>query len=154
MRKIRVYVDASVFGGTRDDEFRKESCIFFDRVQAGEYKVLISDETIRELDDAPEEVQSYLLSIPGDRLEIIPIDREVEELANQYIEAEVIGRSHLGDAKHVAAASIAGADLILSWNFKHIVSFKRIRGFNGVNMLLGYRTMTILSPREVVEDEK
>ncbi len=61
----------------------------------------------------------------------------------------------MADAVHVAAATVAGADVILSWNFKHIVNFSRIRRFNSVNVALGYRTMTILSPMEVVyEDEK
>ena len=49
---------------------------------------------------------------------------------------------------------MAGADLILSWNFRHMVNSNRIRGFNGVNVRLGYRNMAILSPREVSGDEE
>ena len=55
----------------------------------------------------------------------------------------------MADAVHVAAATLAGADLILSWNFRHIVNFDRIRGFNSVNIRLGYRSLTILSPMEI-----
>jgi hypothetical protein len=55
---------------------------------------------------------------------------------------------------HVAAATVAGADLILSWNFKHIVNFNRIRGFNSVNIRMGYRAMTILSPKEVSDEDE
>ena len=54
---------------------------------------------------------------------------------------------------HVATASVAGAELILSWNFKHIVNFNRIKGFNGVNVMNGYPLMTILSPLEVAYDD-
>ena len=57
------------------------------------------------------------------------------------------------DALHVAAATVAGADLILSWNFRHIVNYNRIRGFNSVNVRMGYRAMTIHSPREVGDEE-
>jgi hypothetical protein len=55
----------------------------------------------------------------------------------------------------VAAATVAGADMILSWNFKHIVNYNRIKGFNGVNVRYGYRSMTIYSPLEIAygEDE-
>ena len=53
------------------------------------------------------------------------------------------------DALHVASATIAGADLILSWNFKHIVSYDRIQLFNGVNILQGYRALDIRSPLEM-----
>lgn len=54
---------------------------------------------------------------------------------------------------HVATASVAGAELILSWNFRHIVNFNRIKGFNGVNVMNGYPLMTILCPLEVGNDD-
>ena len=60
----------------------------------------------------------------------------------------------MNDALHVAAATVAGADLILSWNFEHIVNFNRIRGFNSVNVRNGYRSMTILSPLEVGDEDQ
>ena len=65
-----------------------------------------------------------------------------------------LGEASIGDALHVAVATVAGADLILSWNFKHIVNFSRIRGFNSVNVRMGYRAMTILSPKEVGDEEE
>ena len=74
----------------------------------------------------------------------------MQELAEAYVRANVLAASSQNDALHVAAATAAGADLILSWNFKHIVNFSRIRGFNSVNVSLGYRTLTILSPLEVI----
>ena len=53
----------------------------------------------------------------------------------------------------IPRCSVAGADLILSWNFKHIVNFNRIRGFNGVNVMNGYPLLTILCPLEVGDDQ-
>ena len=78
----------------------------------------------------------------------------MQELAKSYIDANVLGQASEGDALHVAAATVAGADLILSWNFKHIVNFDKIRGFNSVNVSQGYRSLTILSPFEVSYDEQ
>ncbi len=83
-------------------------------------------------------------------VEVLPIGADVPELAEAYVRANVLAASSQNDALHVAAATAAGADLILSWNFKHIVNFSRIRGFNSVNVSLGYRTLTILSPLEVI----
>ena len=60
----------------------------------------------------------------------------------------------LSDALHVASATVFSADLILSWNFKHMVNFNRIRGFNGVNVRMGYRSMSIMSPLEIGDDEE
>ena len=39
-----------------------------------------------------------------------------------------------------------------SWNFKHIVHFEKIAGYQGVNSLRGYRSPKIYSPREVVKN--
>ena len=87
-------------------------------------------------------------------MERVDIDDEVKELAEKYIQAGVLGPASTSDALYVATASVAGADLILSWNFKHIVNFNRIKGFNGVNLMNGYPLMTILSPMEVAYDDQ
>ena len=152
MRKIRVYADTSVFGGTQDNEFADISRRFFERVRKGAFRVLVSEETIRELSDAPPSVMEVWNSLSSEMLERVEIDDEVKHLAQAYLEAGVLGPASSSDAIHVAAATVAGADLILSWNFRHIVNFNRIQGFNGVNVSNGYRAMTILSPMEVGDE--
>jgi predicted nucleic acid-binding protein len=149
MKTIRTYVDTSVFGGTQDDEFSVPSRRFFDRVDRGEFLVLLSAETLRELSRSPESVQAQWRALTPEQTEEVALTREVRDLAAEYVRAGVLGQASMADALHVAAATVAGADLILSWNFRHIVNFDRIRGFNSVNLVLGYRTMTILSPLEV-----
>jgi len=111
--------------------------------------VLLSAETLRELIISPEKVKLVWYNLPMAQVEEVPLNDEVGDLAQEYLRARVLGEASLSDALHVAAATVAGADLILSWNFKHIVNFHRIRGFNSVNIRLGYRVMTILSPMEV-----
>lgn len=152
-RKIRVYVDTSVFGGTEDDEFMDASRIFFQNVIRGEYVVLISTLTLKELSLAPKPVKDLLKNLPPSVIEEVPFDTHVQQLAQAYIEAGVLGQAWEDDCLHVAAATIANAELILSWNFKHIVNYNRIRGFNSVNVSIGYRSMTILSPLEVIYDK-
>jgi hypothetical protein len=154
MRKIRVYVDTSVFGGTQDEEFAEESQRFFRMVQKGTFAAILSEQTLRELSGSPDSVQAVWQNLPPGSVENIPIDDEIAELAYEYIMAEVLGKASIGDALHVAAATVTGADLILSWNFKHIVNFNRIRGYNSVNIRMGYRAMTILSPKEVNDEDE
>ena len=152
MRMIRVYVDTSVFGGACDEEFAEASKRFFGKVREGEYLVLVSEETSRELAKAPVAVRTVLEELPPESMEKVSIDDEVKALAQEYVRAGVLEHSSMSDALHVAAASVADADLILSWNFTHIVNFSRIRGFNGVNVMNGYHSMTILSPMEVGDE--
>ena len=154
IHKIRVYVDTSVFGGVLDKEFSEASQRFFRQVAKENYVVLLSGETLRELVGAPEAVREVWRNLDPNSIEEIEINIEVEQLAKAYVETGVLQMASLSDALHVAAATVFGADLILSWNFKHIVNFNRIRGFNGVNVHMGYRSMSIMSPLEIGDDEE
>ena len=154
MRRIRVYVDTSVFGGVQDEEFAEASKRFFELAGQGRLAVLVSQLTADELEDAPEDVARVLTELPAEQVESVPLNREVRDLAAEYVAAGVLGEASLDDATHVAAATVAAADLIVSWNFRHIVNYNRICGFNSVNTRSGYRSMLILSPREVIDDEE
>ncbi|GMR24207.1 MAG: hypothetical protein BMS9Abin37_2725 [Acidobacteriota bacterium] len=57
------------------------------------------------------------------------------------------------DAQHIAMATVARADVLVSWNFKHIVNLHRIQGYNSVNLRRGYPILEIRAPREVLLDE-
>ena len=149
MRRIRVYADTSVFGGTEDEEFAEASKRFFDLVNAGKYCVLVSQVTLDELDGAPDRVRAVMAALPEGSAEEAPVGVEVSKLAQAYIDAGVLSDSSRSDAVHVAAATVARADVILSWNFKHIVNYDRIRKFNGVNALNGYPQIEIHSPLEM-----
>jgi hypothetical protein len=61
-----------------------------------------------------------------------------------------VGAAHASDALHVALATVTHADMIVSWNFRHIVHFDKMREFNAVNVREGYGRLEILSPLEVV----
>ena len=150
-RRLRVYADTSVFGGCLDDEFADDSKVFFDEVKSGRFTLVVSSVTLRELLDAPEDVRRILASLPPDNVENFPDCPETVELRDAYIEAGVVGPGSREDAEHVAAASIADVDMIVSWNFKHIVHFEKISGYHGVNLIRGYKPVNIYSPKEVIE---
>ena len=152
MRRIRVYVDTSVFGGTADEEFAVASRRFFNRVHRGEFVVLVSQLTLDELTGAPDEVQQVLKDLPCGCIVQIAADEEAMTLAQAYIDAGILGSSRIADAIHVATATVARAELILSWNFRHIVNYDRIRKYNGVNALKGYPPVEIHSPLEMTDD--
>ena len=153
MRKVRVYVDTSVFGGARDEEFAEASKAFLERVRAGAYTILVSPVTADELEQAPHEVRQVLRSLPRAAIEDVPVNDEVHALADAYVTGGILPETSRGDALHVAVATVAAADLILSWNFRHIVNYDRTQRFNAVNLLNGYRTLDIRSPLEMVHGD-
>ena len=146
---IRAYVDTSVFGGVFDIEFADHSRAFFLRVQAGEVQVLLGDTTEKELARAPERVRELVDLIPAAMCVRCPSTAEIATLADAYLSAGVVGPKWKGDALQVASATIHGADVLVSWNFRHIVRFDRIRAFNAVNIDHGYNQLYICSPAEV-----
>jgi predicted nucleic acid-binding protein len=149
-KPLRVYADTSVFGGCFDDEFRNESVRFFEEVRLGQFVVVVSNVTLDELELAPDRVRGMLADLPPQQVEIINTSLELDGLRNAYLEAAVVGPASTNDAAHIAVATISNVDLVVSWNFKHIVHFEKIGGYEGVNSLLDYRSPRIYSPREVV----
>jgi len=72
-------------------------------------------------------------------------------LAKSYIEEKVVGKTSFADCVHIALATIYKVDYLISWNFKHIVNMERIRGYNSINLKLGYSILEIRSPREFLK---
>ena len=148
--RLRVYADTSVFGGCFDEEFAADSSRFFDEVRSGRFALVTSGVLLRELGAAPERVRRVLADVPREHVEGLPDTDEIRELRDAYLAAGVVGPGSEADAEHVAAATVAGVDVILSWNFKHVVHFEKIRGYQGVNLLRGYGPVSIHTPKEVV----
>ncbi len=115
--------------------------------------MLVSPITTRELKRSPVEVHDFLAGLSPECLEMIEFTVEMAELRDAYLSAKILGKKWGDDAAHVAAATVSRADLIVSWNFRHLVKWEKIRRFNAVNLSLGYPVVTILSPRELVSDE-
>ena len=150
MKKIILYADTSVFGGCFDDEFSEESNLLFKKIANGEFLLVISTRTEQELLYAPEEVQNVLLNISIDFVSKIELSDEVVVLRDAYLTAGILGKASIADAEHIAFATIADADFIVSWNFKHIVHYDKIRAYQAINLLHGYKKILIYSPKEVV----
>lgn len=152
MRVQKVYIDTSVIGGYFDKEFDVATRRFFDEVKKGEYKVVISNVTEGELLNAPERVKS-LLNVLDIDYEVIKLTDDVVSLALEYIRENVVGQTSYDDCLHIAIATVSRLDLLVSWNFKHIVNIKRIRGYNGINIKNGYPSIEIRSPKDLIDYE-
>lgn len=149
---LRVYVDTSVFGGVHDDEFRAPSMRFFAAVRRRFFTLLVSEALVVEISNSPAVVQATFEAHRA-HMEALETTVAATELAEAYLAARVVPAVSRVDALHVALASIARADALVSWNFKHLVQLRRIRGFHAVNVLRGYPLIEIRSPVEVIDDE-
>lgn len=152
-RIARIYLDTSVFGGYYDAEFEEDTQILFEKIGLRQFKIVYSDTTEDELLGAPEKVRQLLPGIDEQLKTRVELDEEAVDLADAYLYENVVGRTSRTDCFHIAMATINAVDILVSWNFKHIVNVKRIRGYNAVNMKLGYPTLDIRSPKEIIYNE-
>jgi hypothetical protein len=149
----RIYLDTSVFDGYFDTEFELWTKILFNKINEGVYKVIYSKLVDIELTPAPEKVRNLANSLPMSQLELIEISDEAFALADQYLKENVVGETSRSDCIHIALATLSNADILVSWNFKHIVNVNRIRGYNSVNYKFGHKILEIRTPREILAYE-
>ncbi|MBM4027885.1 MAG: type II toxin-antitoxin system VapC family toxin [Planctomycetes bacterium] len=148
MKKPRIYVDTSVIGGCFDPEFQLWSNGLVEDFRRGRFGLVLSDVTAAEVEPAPRvvrELHRKLLSIT----EILPITEEATAVLAAYQDHHVLGPRFRNDMLHIALATVAAVDVVVSWNFRHIVRLDKMQQFNGGNLELGYRALAIHSPREV-----
>ncbi|MDR0305169.1 MAG: type II toxin-antitoxin system VapC family toxin [Chitinispirillales bacterium] len=144
---MSLYLDTSIFGGYFDDVFMQDTRPLFQNIKDGKYIAFISSYVIKELKNAPDKVKKLLEDLNFKSLEV---SSECENLADEYINENVVGETSRDDCLHIATATINNIDILVSWNFKHIVNIQRIKGYNSVNMKKGYKQIEIRNPKEVV----
>ena len=147
---MKLYLDTSVFGGCFDKEFEIWSNQLFSEINSGNHTAIISKTTIGELKDALPKVSNLIKIIPTEFKEFVTETEETVSLAEHYVKEGVLTEKNKIDAIHIAIATINRVDVIVSWNFKHMVNLIRIRNYNAVNLKLGYAVIDIRSPKEVV----
>jgi predicted nucleic acid-binding protein len=148
MKRPQIYVDTSVFGGCFDTEFATWSNALMDDFREGRLRLMVSDVTAAEVALAPESIRKLFS-------ELLPLSTFLEvgsdalDLLSGYEARSILGPRFRNDMLHIAVATVGEADVVVSWNFKHIVRLDKIQLFNGINIELGYRPLAIFSPREV-----
>jgi predicted nucleic acid-binding protein len=151
--KQRIYIDTSIVGGYFDEEFKDATVMLFERLENNEVIFVVSDLLDLELINAPQQVREHLLKYTADKFQRVELTEEAVKLADAYIHEKVVGKSSLEDCRHIALATICKADVLASWNFKHIVNLDKIKGYNAVNLKLGYLMLEIRSPKDLVNYE-
>jgi predicted nucleic acid-binding protein len=157
MRKLKIYFDTSVLNFYYANDSPKEMLAtrkLFEQIKKGIYECYISDVVLAEVEKAEEEIKNRLKSLIVEyELKVLRVDEEVIALFEKYVEANIIPAKYENDILHIAVSVVNQLDVILSWNFEHIVKLKTKNEVNGINLLLGYRQIQIATPMEVIENE-
>src|SRR5262249_37099539 len=119
---------------------------FWERL--ADYDVAISELTLTEIRAArPVLREGMLIQIAGFR--VLPVSEGARNLAGEYVQRGVFSAAMAMDALHVALAVTTGQDILVSWNFRHLVNRRRRGLVNEVNVLMGNPSIEILAPPEV-----
>lgn len=144
--KLRVYLDATVIQAYEDPRRAGPLQGLIRQAARDEVVLVVSDLTVDELRDATAEVREVLDASVLPHAERVSLTNQVLDLADQYVERGVVARSRRADARHVAAATVAGVDVMASWSC-HIANWARIGRYNEVNRLMGYGPIDARDPR-------
>ena len=154
MKKLKVYLDTSILNFALGDDTPKEQAItlkFFDQIE--KYEPYISNIVLAEVNRCPDPKKQKMLNLVTEySIETLVLDESARALAQRYIQQGIIPQKYRDDAFHIAIASVNNTDVILSWNFEHIVKLKTKREVVAINLLMGYKEIDIYSPMEVVEN--
>ncbi len=151
MKKVTLYLDTSVLSAYYDERAkeRREGTIKFWKDALPNYKVYISEVTVKELEDTKDETLRRKFKSLIKSSKVLKANRRIRDLANAYIERGVFPEKYLSDALHVAVATFYDISYVVSWNFEHLVKVKTRKSVNLVNILEGYREIEIVSPQEL-----
>ncbi|RFS20083.1 PIN domain protein [Chitinophaga silvatica] len=150
---LNIYTDTSVIGGCFDKEFEVYSNALFEEFKSGTSKLILSDVVKAELERAGPNILSKPDEVPT-RFKIeIKTTLKAAQLAQAYIEQGALTNKCHNDALHIALATLQNADVLASWNFKHLVNLNRIKMYNSINLQMGYRTIDIRTPREILKPD-
>ena len=150
MKRLHIYLDTSVISHLdapdvpdKQEDTRK----LWDEIRIGKFEACISPVVVLELESCPEPkrsvLEAWLQSIPHT---ILQESAEVTELAARYLQAGILPKKSTRDRQHIAYACVYNCDMIVSWNFEHMVNYRTISGVRGANALAGYKEMPIYSP--------
>ena len=155
MRKLLLYLDTSVISFALSEDIpiedRNITLKLIEEINKGKYVGLISDVVVREIGNTRDSAKRDQLLKLVNQIElndILAVDKESDSLADKYIKENVIPAVYRDDALHIALASVKGLDILVSWNFKHLVKHKTRMEVAGINTLLGYKVIDICTPWE------
>lgn len=153
MKKLRIYLETSIFNFAISDQvpdYKEATLRFLDSIRQEACEACISEIVLREINEADKEKAVKLMSVVNSlELEELELNRDIEELSEEYIKAGLIPVKYADDALHIATASFYELDVVLTWNFEHMVKFKTRKGVTAVNALIGYKPIEIITPLEV-----
>ena len=156
MRKLKLYLDTSTIShlfAEDTPEKMEDTNRFWEDVISNKYDIFISSVVIDELENCREPKQSQMFAkLNQIQFQVLERTDKVSRLAKEYITGGVLKEKSLADCLHIAHAVVYDCDVIVSWNFRHLVNYKTINKVKIVNAINNYREISIINPTMLLEE--
>ena len=158
MKKLKIYLDTSIISHLFADdtpEKQEDTLKLWQDFILNKYEIFISSVTIGEIEKCYEPKRSEMIEKTKQIHTNLLIDSdEVDALADEYIKNEILKQKSFDDCSHIAFAVVSNCDLIVSWNFKHLVNYTTIKKVKIVNSINNYKEIGIISPTMLIEGDE
>ena len=158
MKKQKIYLDTSVVSYLHQEdspEKMRDTLKLWEILKKGSYEICISNIVMNEIYECGKEKLRILLEYLNQiDYTMVMADEDTIELAGKFIDFGILRQKSFDDCQHIAAAILAGCDVITSWNFKHIVNVKTARGVKIITTMEGYKDMLIYPPSALIEEDE
>ena len=157
MKRLKIYLDTSVIShlvAPDTPDKMKDTLALWEEIKAGEYQAVISEVTTRELMKCVEPKLSIMADYLNEaNFEVLTIDSEIDDLAHEIIRRGILMPKSIDDCTHIAAAIINNCDIVVSWNFKHLVNIKTINGVRAITVSNHYKQIDIYTPSVLLKGD-
>lgn len=155
MNEIKIYLETTIPNfavGQGMPEQQKVTDLLIEEIQKGHYEVYISEAVLNEIKATPDSKRRQALEQVLERIDcrLIKITSKIQELAEAYINEEIIPEKVRTDAVHIAAAIFSAVPNLVTWNLKHLANLKTITAVNNYNFINNLPQLRILTPYELV----
>ena len=155
--KLRIYLDTTVISYLDQQdapERMAETHRLWKMLKTGKYEIFLSQTTLDELAECEQPKRAKLAALLSEvQYTKLPSNNAVIAIAEKFIDFGVLKEKSYDDCLHISAALVGGCDIILSWNFKHIVNHKTIAGAKAIALLEGRSELLIYAPSMLLEEE-
>ncbi|GMO11319.1 MAG: hypothetical protein Ta2A_19570 [Treponemataceae bacterium] len=157
MEKLKIYLDTSIISYLDQQdapEKMAETHRLWDKLKTGVFDAVISSVTTREIDDCDEKKRDTLYDYLAEiSFHTVEIDEKIMEIAGRIVDFDILKQKSFDDCQHIAAAITSECDIIVSWNFKHLVNVNTVRGIKAITAMGGYKDILIYPPTILLEGD-
>lgn len=154
-----IYVETSVWSHAfaKDAPESKAATLrFLELARTGVHDLYISAVVLDEISRAPGELKPRLLRLIQEHSpRMLRFAEHAFRLAQSFLDWGAVPPKKADDARHVAVAVVNEMDMLVSWNFRHLVNVRRREAFRHISAVNGYyKPVHIITPSEVGDESE